>query len=98
MTDDEYALYIIESRKPLLQAAGLWSESYDAMQAYLLAGIVTDDPEVWRLSSLPDFKIIDDPVEAPCAFTTDWMRLFAAMGPRGRAELAARIKNRSGKR
>jgi P27 family predicted phage terminase small subunit len=98
MTDDEYQLYIIQARKPMLEAAGLWSDSYDAMQVLILAGVVTHDPEVWRLSWLPDFKIIDDPVDEFCSYTTDWVRLFAAMGPRSRAELAARIKNRHGKK
>jgi hypothetical protein len=98
MTDLDFQLYIIESRKPMLEAAGLWSNTYDAMQVFVLAGVVMDDPEVWRLSSLSDFKIIDDPEDAPCAFTTDWPALFKAMGPRGRAELAERIKNRHGKR
>jgi hypothetical protein len=82
----------------MLEAAGLWSETYDAMQAFILAGEVTNDPEVWRLSSLSDFKIIEDPVDAPCAFTTDWPALFKAMGPRDRAELAERIKTRHGKK
>jgi hypothetical protein len=99
MTDDvAFQLYIIESRKPMLEAAGLWSETYDAMQAFILAGEVMDDPGVGRLRSLPDFKIIDDPIDAPCAFRTDWPALFKAMGPRGRAELSARIKNRHSKK
>jgi hypothetical protein len=98
LTDLEYQIYIIESRRPHLQAAGLWSDSYDAMQTYVLWGVVMDDPEVLRLTLLPDFKIIDDPEEMLCAFTTDWARLFASMGPAGRAALKERIKNRAAKR
>ncbi len=97
MTDLEYQLYIIEARKPKLEAAGLWSNTYDAMQVLILWGVVMDDPEVCRLSMLPDFKIID-PEDEFCSYTTDWVKLFAALGPRGRAELAERIKNRHGKK
>ena len=93
MTDLDYQLYVINARKPMLEAAGLWSNTYNAMQVLILANVVMDNPEVWRLSSLPDFKIIDDPEEAPCAFTTDWVELFAAMGPRGRSEAAQPSKS-----
>jgi hypothetical protein len=65
MTDDtEFLVYILSSRKPLLQLVGLWADSYDAMKAYLLWGLVMCDPEVHRMAMSEEFQIREvDPFE-----------------------------------
>jgi hypothetical protein len=98
MNDLQHQLDVINRWQPILEGAGLWSPTYDAFNCLLLAGVIMDDREVGRLRSLPDFQIVDDPVDAPCAFTTNWPALFKAMGPAGRAEFRERIRNRHGKR
>jgi hypothetical protein len=96
MSDREHQLDVISRWQPILESAGLWSPTYDALNILILAGVVMADAEVSRLVSQPEFKIVDDPVDAPCAFRTDWSALFKAMGPAGRAELRERIKNKHG--
>jgi hypothetical protein len=97
-SDLEYQLDVINRYQPILEGAGVWSSTYDALGVLILAGVVMRDPEVERLVRLPDFKIIDDPVDATSAFWTDWPALFKAMGPAGRAELRERIKNKHGRK
>jgi hypothetical protein len=87
----------MSSRRPLLKAAGLWSSSYDALQCFLLAKEVTGDIEVERMANLPEFMTIEDPELAPAAVTVDHIKILAAMGEQGRAELAARIRSRHAK-
>jgi hypothetical protein len=65
MADDaDFLLYVLASRKPLLQLVGLWSETYDSLEAYLLWGLVMCDPEVHRMAMREEFQIRDvDPFE-----------------------------------
>lgn len=97
MSDLQYQLEVIAYWKPLLVAAEMWSSQYDALNVLCLANVIMDDPEVLKLSKLSEFRIIDDPVEAPAAVRIDYSKLFAAMGPRGRAEMGERIRSRHGK-
>jgi hypothetical protein len=89
MTDDsEFQIYILETRKPLLRAAGLWDESYNPLEAYLLWGAVMSDPEVWRLSLLPEcFTWDEDPFED---FSDDG-DLLPADAPRNKKEHSAAV-------
>jgi hypothetical protein len=98
MSDLEYQLDVISRYQPILEGAGLWSSTYDSLNVLILAGVVMADAEVGRLVSQPEFKIVDDPVDAPCAFRTDWSALFKTLGPAGRAELRERIKNKHGRK
>jgi hypothetical protein len=50
--ETDFQLYVIDSRKTMLQAAGLWSDTYNAMQVVILAGLVMDDEVVEIYSQL----------------------------------------------